>query len=43
MAITAFTTLAALGSLLGLAFQLCKHKEKPLTYALLAVSFFVQS
>lgn len=39
MAIAIFTTLASLASLLGLAFQLYKHKEKPLTYLLLAVSF----
>lgn len=39
MAIAIFTTLASLASLFGLAFQLYKHKEKPLTYALLAVSF----
>ncbi|XLU01783.1 hypothetical protein Aerorivi_03706 [Aeromonas rivipollensis] len=39
MTIAVFTTLASLASLLGLAFQLYKHKEKPLTYALLIVSF----
>ncbi len=39
MAIAIFTTLASLASLLGLAFQLYKHKEKPLTYLLLTVSF----
>lgn len=39
MAIAFFTTLASLASLLGLAFQLYKHKEKPLTYVLLIISF----
>jgi hypothetical protein len=39
MAIAIFTTLASLASLLGLAFQLYKHKEKPLTYVLLVISF----
>lgn len=39
MAIAIFTTIASLASLLGLAFQLIKHKEKPLTYALLLISF----
>ncbi len=39
MAIALFTMLASLASLLGLAFQLYKHKEKPLTYLLLVVSF----
>lgn len=39
MFIAILTTIASLASLLGLAFQLYKHKEKPLTYALLAISF----
>lgn len=40
MALAIFTTVASLASLLGLAFQLYKHKEKSFTYALLAISFF---
>ena len=39
MAIAIFTTLASLASMVGLAFQLYKHKEKLLTYALLIISF----
>jgi len=39
MAIAIFTTIASLASLIGLAFQLYKHKEKPLTYMLLVISF----
>ncbi len=38
MGIAIFTTIASLASLFGLAFQLYKHKEKPLTYALLLIS-----
>ncbi|MEZ8714957.1 MULTISPECIES: hypothetical protein [Vibrio] len=33
-----FTSLASLASIIGLAFQLYQHKEKPLTYALLIVA-----
>lgn len=39
MAIAIFTTLASLASLLGLAYQLYMHKEKPFTYCLLIISF----
>ena len=35
-----FCSIASLASILGLAFQLYKHKEKPLTYALLTVAIF---
>ncbi|RIH72435.1 hypothetical protein BJG01_00015 [Vibrio splendidus] len=33
-----FTSIASLASILGLGFQLYKHKEKPLTYFLLFIS-----
>ncbi|HDT2088852.1 TPA: hypothetical protein RCG86_000062 [Enterobacter roggenkampii] len=39
MIMAVISTLASLASLLGLAFQLIKNKEKPLTYCLLAISF----
>lgn len=32
--------ITSVASLVGLAFQLYKHKEKPLTYALLSITFF---
>jgi len=38
MAYAIFTTLASLASLIGLALQLYKNKEKPLTYALLSIA-----
>ena len=38
MAWVVFTSLASLASIIGLAFQLYKHKEKPLTYVLLVVA-----
>lgn len=41
MAMVVFTSLASLASLIGLAFQLYKHKEKPLTYTLLLISFIL--
>ncbi|MBN3130276.1 hypothetical protein H4F52_00665 [Pectobacterium brasiliense] len=41
MAMAIFTSLASLASLIGLSIQLYKHKEKPLTYALLLISFFL--
>ncbi len=39
MAIAILTTLASLASLFRFAFQLYRHKEKPLTYVLLIISF----
>jgi len=38
MAWAIFSSLASLASIFGLAHQLYKHKEKPLTYTLLAIS-----
>ncbi|WKC38698.1 hypothetical protein QYM18_06315 [Ectopseudomonas chengduensis] len=38
MAYAIFTTLASLASLIGLALQLYKNKEKPLTYFLLSIA-----
>jgi hypothetical protein len=40
MAWVVFTTLASLASIFGMAFQLYKNKEKPLTYVLLTVAIF---
>lgn len=35
-----FTSVASLASIIGLAYQLYKHKEKPFTYILLSISLF---